>query len=769
MASFLYKVGHFSFTRRWTVLVTWLLVLAAVGAGAVASGMKMTEQLTIPGVESATAQKILEERFGDAASGVGAATGGAAAAGSAAEKPASTRFVVQAPEGTNLIEDGGLATVLGALAPVAGESQVASVSDPTKTGTLAPDGGAAYVDIQFTVPADDVSDATLATIATAESTLTSDGFTVAVAGGPYTEPLELLGPTELVGVVVALLVLLVTFGSLLAAGMPILTALLGVGIGVAGVLSLSAVVTISSATLTLALMLGLAVGIDYALFLLSRHRQQLAEGVPAAESAGRAVGTAGSAVVFAGLTVVIALAGLSVTGIPFLATMGLAAAATVAVAVLIATTLLPAIMGFAGDRLIPKGRAATRAARSSKAENRWGSFVTTHPVWTLVVGVLLLGVVALPATSMRLGLPDAGQEPTTSHDRQAYDLLAEGFGPGINGPLVVLVDSEKAPGGLPAAIAQTTTALESVPNIAVVAPPAPNGTVEGMPAPEGTVVPEGTPKADAALIVVIPTTGPNAAETADVVHDIRDLRGDVEKATGATLWVTGAAAANIDVTEKLADALPLFLAIVVGLAVVLLLVAFRSLLVPLTAVLGFLLTVAAAFGATTAVYQWGWLADAFNVATPAPLLSFMPVLLVGVLFGLAMDYQVFLVSRMREDFTHGAGAMQAVRSGYAHGARVVLAAALIMIAVFASFVFSGNTTIGPIAFALGFGIAVDALVVRMTMIPAVMALLGTSAWWLPRWLDKALPNVDIEGASLEHRSAAHHEPKHEAHSGSAAQ
>ncbi|KQT96810.1 MMPL family transporter [Sanguibacter sp. Leaf3] len=759
MASFLYRVGHFSFTRRWTVLIAWLLVLAAAGAGAVASGMKMTEELTIPGVESATAQTILEERFGDAASGVGAGTGGQAAAGAEAEKPASSKFVVQAPEGTNLIEDGSLETVLGALAPISEESQVESVSDPMTTGTIAPDGGAVYVDIQFTVPADDVSDATLDTIASAESTLSDDGFTVAVAGGPFTEPLELLGPTELVGVVVALLVLLVTFGSLLAAGMPILTALLGVGIGVAGVLSLSAVVTISSATLTLALMLGLAVGIDYALFLLSRHRQQLAEGIPPAESAGRAVGTAGSAVVFAGLTVVIALAGLSVTGIPFLATMGLAAAATVAIAVLIATTLLPAIMGFAGDRLIPKGRAAARAQRSTKAENRWGTFVTTHPVWTLLVGVLLLGTVALPATSMRLGLPDAGQEQASSHDRQAYDLLAEGFGPGINGPLVVLLDAESDPDALPAAMAQMSAALEGVANVAAVAPAIPNGAVEGMEAASGT------PQADAAIITVIPTTGPNAEETAEVVHDIRDLRGAVEEATGADVWVTGAAAANIDVTEKLADALPLFLAIVVGLAIILLLVAFRSLLVPVTAVLGFLLTVAAAFGATTAVYQWGWLADVFSVATPAPLLSFMPVLLVGVLFGLAMDYQVFLVSRMREDFTHGAGAMQAVRSGYAHGARVVLAAALIMIAVFASFVFSGNTTIGPIAFALGFGIAVDALVVRMTMIPAVMALLGKSAWWLPRWLDKALPNVDIEGASLEARTETHHEPKHEAHTG----
>ncbi|WP_066461502.1 MMPL family transporter [Sanguibacter suarezii] len=748
MASFLYRVGRFSFTRRWIVLIIWLVVLAAAGGGALASGMKMTEAITIPGTESANAQEILEDRFGEAASGVGAGTAGSAGSGTVVDQPASARVIVEAPEGTSLIDDGGLAVVLGTLAPVTEAADVASISDPTTAGTISPDGAAVYVDVQFTVPADDVPAATLDALTAAQDQLEADGYTTVLSGGPFTEPLELLSPTEALGVVIALLVLLVTFGSLLAAGMPILTALLGVGTGLAGVLAFSAVVTISSATLTLALMLGLAVGIDYALFLLSRHRQQLAEGVDPAESAGRAVGTAGSAIVFAGLTVVVALCGLAVTGVPFLAVMGFAAAATVATAVLIAVTLLPALMGFAGTRLVPRGRAAARAQRSTQAENRWGTLITRHPVWTLVAGVLALGIIAIPATSMRMGLPDAGQEPATSNERQAYDLLAENFGPGINGPLVVLVDAADNPAGLMEASAAVSEALAGVENIAYVAPAAPNGAVGGMLGPD-TPAPAGTPEADAALVVVLPTTGPNDAETADVVHDIRDLRTEIEEATGTQIWVTGAAAANIDITQKLSDALPLFLAIVVGLALVLLLVAFRSILVPLTAVLGFLLTVAAAFGATTAVYQWGWLSDIFQVATPAPLLSFMPVLLVGVLFGLAMDYQVFLVSRMREDFVHGAAPLVAVRSGYAHGARVVLAAALIMIAVFSSFVFSGNTTIGPIAFAMGFGVAVDALVVRMTMIPAVMALLGRSAWWLPRWLDRLVPNVDIEGTSLE--------------------
>ncbi|PFG34188.1 MMPL family transporter [Sanguibacter antarcticus] len=734
MASFLYRVGRFSFTRRWTVLIVWVVAIAAIGGAAVASGLKMTEALSIPGTESATAQELLESRFGDAATGVGAGTGSGAEAST--EGPASTRVVVQAPDGESFLDPATFQTTVTPIAALAAETDVDMVSNPAETQTVSPDGSTLYVDVTFTVPTDDVPQATLDAIEDVEATLVESGHTVALTGGPYTDPLHLLSGTEAIGVLVALVVLFVTFGSLLAAGMPILTALLGVATGVGGVLSLSAVVEISSATLTLALMLGLAVGIDYALFLLSRHRQQLAEGVDPAESAGRAVGTAGSAIVFAGLTVVIALSALFVTGVPFLAVMGFAAAATVAVAVLIAVTLLPALMGFAGTRLVPRGRAALRAERSQRAENHWGTFVTTRPVLTLIGATVVLGIIAVPALSMRLGLPDAGQEPADSSSRQAYDMLAEGFGAGINGPLVVLVDAAATPGALLDSAAQVAQAVGGVENVAYVAPPTPNGMED----------------ANTALIVVIPATGPNAEETADVVHDIRALRSDLEEATGTDIWVTGAAAANIDVTEKLGDALPLFLAIVVGLAIVLLLVAFRSILVPVTAVLGFLLTVAAAFGATTAVYQWGWLADVFFVATPAPLLSFMPVLLVGVLFGLAMDYQVFLVSRMREDHVHGADALTAVRSGYAHGARVVLAAALIMIAVFASFVFSGNTTIGPIAFAMGVGIAFDALIVRMTMIPAAMALLGKSAWWLPRWLDTIMPNVDIEGSSLE-RSA----------------
>ena len=726
MATLLYRIGGFSFRRRRWVLGGWVAVLAVLAGVALSLGGSFSQSFQIPGTESARAQTLLDQRFGAQAAGVGAGTGSLAGRDTQNEA-ASTRVVVAPPAGHSLL-DGGLQTVLAAVAPLAQVSGVAQVSDPVASQAIAPDGSVTYVDVRFTAAADAVPKATQDQVRQVAADLRGQGFTVALTGGPFVAPLKLLSGAESIGVVVALIVLIITFGSMLAAGMPIFSALVGVGLGALGIMAISAVTDTSSATMALALMLGLAVGIDYSLFLLSRHRQHLSEGLSPSESAARAVGTAGNAVVFAGTTVVIALAALAVVGIPFLTMMGLAAAATVAVSVLLAVTMVPALMGFAGARLTPHGAAAVRAERSARAENHWGTLVTRHPLLTLLSATAVLVAVAVPALSLQLGLPDAGQQPAGSADRQAYDLLARGFGPGFNGPLVVLVDG--ANGDLSAAVTAVGAQVGQLPDVAYVAKPIPDAAGDGS------------------LVVVIPASGPNTQATVDLVHAIRQLRPGIEQQTGTQIWVTGAAAANIDITTKLGAALPVFLLIVIGLAYLLLMIAFRSLLVPLTAAAGFLLSVAAAFGATVAVYQWGWLARLFNVHQPAPLLSFMPVVLVGVTFGLAMDYQVFLVSRMREDYVHGADARDAVRIGFAHGARVVLAAAVIMISVFASFVFGGNSMIGPIAFGLAVGIIMDALVIRMTAIPAIMALLGPAAWWLPRWLDRILPNVDIEGVGL---------------------
>src|SRR5450830_155396 len=715
VATALYRLGRFSMRHRWYVLVAWLLVLAGVATAGVAGGGSFSDSFSIPGTESAQAQKVLAERFGSQfaqeTASLGRGTGGAA--------PATARVILAPPAGSTVV-DPATAQAAGKLLAQAGAvAGVTGVSDPFTARTIAPNGSALYADVQLAAPSKDVPATTVAGLKAVVRAAQNTGWRATISGGPFDPALKIVSGTESVGVLAALVVLVVTLGSLLAAGMPIITALLGVAIGAAGILAVASFTDVSSATLALALMLGLAVGIDYALFILSRYRTLLAEGNSPLDAVGRAVGTAGSAVVFAGVTVVIASAGLTVVGIPFLGIMGIAAAATVAVAVLIAITLLPALLGFAGARLTPRrARAADNEDDDAIVAGRWGRLVTGHPVIVLIAGIAVIATLAIPALSLRLGLPDASQSPVSSNARQAYELQADTFGPGFNGPLVVLVDAPA--GGAAQAAATVAARLGKLADVALVAPLIPNKA------------------GDAAIVTVIPTGGPNSEQTATLVHAIRAERADLETATKTDITVTGAAAANIDISGKLASALPEFLLLVVGLALVLLLVAFRSILVPVTAAIGFLLSVAASFGATVAVYQWGWLAGVFHVSGPGPLLSFMPVLLVGVLFGLAMDYEVFLVSRMREDFVHGANPRRAVIVGFEHGSRVVVAAAIIMASVFVAFVFGGSTTI-----------------VRMTLIPAAMTLLGRAAWWLPRWLDRALPSVDIEGARLTRGLADH--------------
>jgi RND superfamily putative drug exporter len=497
-------------------------------------------------------------------------------------------------------------------------------------------------------------------------------------------------------------------------------------------------------------MIGLAVGIDYALFILSRHRTQLAAGMDPEESTARATGTAGSAVVFAGLTVIIALCGLSIVGIPFLAVMGFGAAGTVLVAVAVALTLLPALLGFAGARLAPKP--GSRAARREQADAqettgtggamgaRWTRLVTRRPLLTVLAVLAGLIVLAIPAPQLELALPDNSSAAPDSPQRQAYDLISENFGPGLNGPLVVLAQ------GLDPATAQ-----QSAQQIAVALGGTPTdtpGQFEGGLDDVAVAIPSLLPDGTTGLITVIPDSGPQDEATSALVADIRDQGRDLEAATGAEIAVTGQTAVAIDVSDRLSDALIPFAVVVVGLALVLLLLVFRSILVPIKAAVGFLLSVGASIGAVVAVFQWGWFGDLLGVPTTGPVISFLPVILIAVLFGLAMDYEVFLVSRMREEYVHGAEPRAAVVTGARHASRVVVAAALIMFSVFASFAAIDDVVVKAIAVGLAVGILVDAFVVRMTLVPAVLALLGRSAWWLPRWLDRILPDLDVEGARL---------------------
>lgn len=577
---------------------------------------------------------------------------------------------------------------------------------------------------------------------------TSAAGVTALASKEITEDIsELFGTAEILGVAVAALVLILMLGTLIAAGLPLLMAIIGVGVGVGITFALSGMFEMSSISPMLALMLGLAVGIDYSLFIVNRHRTQLRSGMDPEESVARATGTSGNAVLFAGLTVIIALAALVVPGLPFLSVMGLAAAGTVAVAVLVALTLTPAMLSLIGRRIISKRawakadahnaevghELADKASDEEKSTRGWGGLVTRHPVIALLAGVLLLGTLALPATQLQLALPDGGSEPVDSEAYQAYDLTARSFGEGVTGPIVVVGEF---PEGLDATAAQklqydVADLIRGVDNVVAAVPVALSDNRR------------------TAVFQVIPEEGPAKAGTVQVVRELRERGAEIQSETGVTMGLTGQTAGNIDVSTKLGEALPPYLAIVVGLSLILLLLVFRSIVVPLLATGGFLLSLAAAFGLVVAVYQWGWLGSVFDVANPGAVLSFLPIILIGVLFGLAMDYQVFIASGMREAYMHGASAKHAVRIGFSHAAAVVTAAAIIMVSVFAGFIFSHLTMVRPLGFAMAFGVLLDAFVVRMTIVPAVMYLLGEKTWWLPGWLERILPDVDVEGAKLE--------------------
>ncbi|WP_206428298.1 MMPL family transporter [Plantibacter sp. PA-3-X8] len=547
---------------------------------------------------------------------------------------------------------------------------------------------------------------------------------------------QLFGVGEAIGLIIAAITLLVMLGTVIAASLPLVSAIVGVGVGVTASLSLSGVVDMLSITPVLGVMLGLAVGIDYSLFILNRHRKQLLAGVELHESIGLANGTSGNAVVFAGSTVLVALLALNVTGIPFLGLMGTVGAICVAVAILLAVTLTPALLSLLGLRILSrKARGTIGTPRPDAVPTK--PMGTLRAVGTLVAGLVVLGVVAIPALDMRLGLPDGSSEAVDSTQYQSYALIEDKFGAGVNGPLLVVAT-------LPDAATDEEVLEEQV---RIGQEIADQDDVKA-------VAPVGASDDNSVLAFqVIPKEGPNAVSTEQLVRDLRDLSplsGDVE------LGVAGSASGNIDVSKQLSDALPLYLALVVGLSLIIMILVFRSILVPLTATLGFMLSLAATFGGITAIFQWGWLGPVFGVHDPGPILSFLPTILIGILFGLAMDYQLFLVSGMREAFAHGAPARLAVQRGLHAGRTVVVAAAIIMISVFGGFIFSHSAMIRSIGFGLAFGVLVDAFVVRMLLIPAVMHLLGKSAWWIPKWLDRILPNVDVEGAALERSHPAHH-------------
>lgn len=827
MASFLYRLGKFSYRRRWLVISIWLAVMVAIGGSAAAFHGTLSNNFTIPGTETQQMADKLKEALPDSSGGSASVVFDAGDTGfDQAKKDAVAAALTKLeampdvqgtvnPFTTQEQLDKAAADIAAGEAKAAegqtqldaaraqlaaGETQLAGAEQQLAAAGLSPaqieaqlapqraelaagkekldagtkeaadgaaalalgkrqleasegmrfvssDNRAAIAQVQFKTSINAVDPAVREEVQEIVHGVSSAGVT-AYASKEITEDVsEIFGIAEIVGVAVAALVLILMLGTLIAAGLPLLMALIGVAVGVGGTFALTSVIDMSSISPMLALMLGLAVGIDYSLFIVNRHRTQLLSGMDAEESAALATGTSGNAVLFAGLTVIIALAALVVPGLPFLAVMGVAAAATVGVAVVVALTLTPAVLALIGRRLIskrawakaakhnaePGHEAADREREEKRSSGGWGGMVTRHPWAALVASVVLLGALALPASQLRLALPDGGSEPVDSQAFKAYDLTRSSFGEGVTGPIVVVGEF---PDGLSESDAKNkqfdvADQLRSVENVIAAVPVALSEDRR------------------TAVFQVIPKEGPASAGTVQVVSDLRAKGSAIHDDLDVTIGLTGQTAGNIDVSNKLGAALPPYLAIVVGLSLLLLLLVFRSIVVPLLATGGFLLSLAAAFGAVVAVYQWGWLGGIFDVANPGAVLSFLPIILIGVLFGLAMDYQVFITSGMRESFMHGESAKHAVRSGFSHAAAVVTAAAIIMVSVFSGFIFSHLTMVRPLGFAMAFGVLIDAFVVRMTIVPAVMYLLGEKAWWLPKWLERILPDVDVEGAKLD--------------------
>ncbi|MGY1717636.1 MMPL family transporter [Blastococcus sp. SYSU DS0552] len=713
MALLLSRLGGFLHRRRLAVLGVWLVVLVGGGAAAAAVSGETTNTFSIPGQESTVAQEKVRESFG------------------AAADRATARVVIAAPQGETLTTAENTAALQELTAELRRLPGVAAAGDPLDEAVpaMSADGTIAFSTVTYEVPEGQITAEQLDPLLEAIDDARASGLAVEIDGEEFTEESQGGGIGELVGALAALVVLTITYGSLALAGMNLLTAGVGVGAALVGLAIVSGFLELTSTTSGLATMLGLAVGIDYALLVISRYRQELRRGLEPGAAIATAVGTAGSAVVTAACTVVSALLGLSVVGIPFLTEMGVAGAGTVAIAALVALTLVPAVLGFFGWRALPRRqRQAAQATDGRPVPDRgrgflagWVGTVTRHRVASLLLAVAALGAVAIPLPSLQTTLLERPAENSTQ--ARADQLLAEGFGEGFNGPLTILFEGDDAAG----AATRAGSSIAGLDDVAGVSTPVPNA--------DGT----------AALLTVISESSPTSQATEQLVADLRD---ELDGLADAQAYVTGATAVSVDVADALDAALPVYLALAVGLDLLLLVLVFRSLLVPLVGVLGFVLTVGASLGASVAVFLWGWFAGILGTPGPGPLMSLVPIMAIGILFGLAMDYQIFLVSRMHEAHSRGARAVDAIRTGFRQAAPVVVAAALIMFAVFAGFFTDIDATIKQLAFTLAVGIAVDAFAVRMVLVPAALAALGELAWWLPSWL-RWLPRLDVEGSALE--------------------
>lgn len=717
MAKLLYKLGNWSVKHSKKVILGTVGILIVLAIVVMSIGSSFSEDMSIPGTESEQALKIVQKNFSGSSNG-------------------QIQLVFKAPKNKTLESKEVTEKITKTLNEIKKDDKaVKSAVPPIALKNLSKDKKIGYAIVSYDTPGEKVSEASKDKIKKNVKKLRNEGIQTEFAGDVQVTPLEIGGVSEVVGVIVAFIVLVITFTSFLVAGMPILIAAIGLGISLILVMIGTHLFDITSFSMTLGAMLGLAVGIDYSLFIVSRFRKQLKEGHSVKESVAIANGTAGSAVIFAGITVIVALLGLSVAQITFLSVMGIAAALCVLVAILTAVIVVPAILGLMGHKLGPSRRnkflqKITRSGKKQEGSNKWGKFVTKRPILVTFLGIVILAFIAIPASHLELGLPDNGTKSKDTTERQAYDLQTKAYGEGVHSTLVLAVQTSDKTKDVQGALKDTVEDVSHLPDVKSVSPP--------IPSKSGKLY----------LINVTPKTGPNDTETKDLVNDIRDKAKDLKHDSNLDLRVTGTTAVNIDLSQKLLDAFPLFASLIVAFAFILLMVVFRSILVPLKAVLGFLLSLGATLGFVVFVVQDGHFLKVFDVPTASPVLCFLPVIIVGILFGLAMDYEVFLVSRMREVYSHTKNAREAILAGMRDSGGVVTAAGLIMVSVFAGFMLAPDPMIKQMGIALTFGVLFDAFVVRLAIVPAVMTLLGNSAWYLPKWLDKILPNIDIEGESI---------------------
>jgi putative drug exporter of the RND superfamily len=712
MGTLLYGLGRSAVRRRRLVTLAWVLVAIGIFVVAQARGGETSDRFEVPGVEAQRALDMLEERF-------------------PSEAGTSAQLVFATDSGT-LSDPHAAAAVDAAVADVAAQPDVGRVDGLSRS----PDGRIAFADVQYTRPLPDIRTEAFERLEATAEGVNDAGVVRMELGGdlPTDASEEPPAGQEFVGVIAAVIILLVAFGSIIAMGLPIGSAIIGLLTSLGLVTLLAVFIDVSDVALTLGTMIGLGVGIDYALFIVTRHREHLQQGMTVEEAAGRAIATSGSAVIFAGLTVVIAIMALAIAGIPAVTIMGFTVAIAVLVMVAISLTLLPALLGFAGHRIdrvtLPflSRRSAAAAVGRETTWHRWGRQVSAHPWRYLLASVALLGLLTVPLISLRLGMTDNGTSPESLTTRRSYDLLAEGFGPGFNGPLVL---SAELDGASPQNLQPLVAAIGDDPGVASVAPLQPNA--------DGS----------AAVLRVIPETSPQDSATSDLVHRLRDdvIPNATAGLSGVEVYVGGQTALFVDLSDQLASRLPLFIGTVLVIAVLLLIVVFRSIAVPLKAAAMNLLSIGAAYGVIVAVFQWGWLQGVFGVDETVPIVSFMPMMLFAILFGLSMDYEVFLLSRVREEYLKRRDNEAAVVEGVSATARVITSAALIMISVFVAFILSNDVVIQMFGLGLATAVFVDATIIRLVLVPATMKLLGDWNWWLPAWLDRLLPRLDIDSNS----------------------